>query len=104
MLVLLSTSGNTQNKLVDIGKDMDKLTGTEKVFYNDRLSTEECRLSNDIDEEYELEVHTKQVAAPEVETHKDNKVFHALENETDKELSNDKMSHHFCFENQMIQH
>ena len=60
------------------------------MFYDDQVSTRECRLSEDIDKEYELEVQTKWVAAAEAQTRKDNKVFHALEKERDKELSNDK--------------
>ena len=83
---------------------MDKVTGRVKVFHNEQLSTGECRLSKGIDKEYELEVQTKQVAAAEVQTYKDNKVFHVLESRTDKELSNDEYPHHFCFKNQMMQH
>ena len=39
--------------MLDIGKDMDKLTGHEKLFYHDQKSMRECRLSEDIDEEFE---------------------------------------------------
>ena len=48
--------GNKQNNdLLDIGKDMDKLTGREKMFYQDQLRERECRLSEEIDDEYELD-------------------------------------------------
>ena len=35
------------------------------MFYDDQLSTKECRLSEDIDKEYKLELQIKQVAAAE---------------------------------------
>ena len=52
--------------------------------------TRESRLRKDTDKVYELEVQTKQIAAGEAQTCEDNKVFHVLVKETDKELSNDE--------------
>lgn len=52
--------------------------------------TRESRLRKDTDKVYELEVQTKQIAAAEAQTCEDNKVFHVLVKETDKELSNDE--------------
>ena len=65
--------GKAPNNLLDVGKDMDKLTGREIVFYDDQLSTRECRLSENMKEEYELEVQTKRIAAAEAQTREDNK-------------------------------
>lgn len=79
MLVLVYILGNTRNNLLDIGMYMDKLTVRKKVFYNHHLFTRECRLSEDIDKEYQLKVQTKQVAAAEAQTREDDKVFHILE-------------------------
>ena len=90
MLVLVYTLGKAPNNLLDIGKDMDKLTGREKVFQDDELSTRDCRLSEDIDDENEMEVQTKRIAAAEAQTRKDNEVFYAFESETDEEFSNDE--------------
>lgn len=78
VLVLVYILGNTQNKLLDISMYMDKLTARKKVFYNHHLFTRECRLSEDIDKEYELKVQAKQVAAAEAQTREDDKVFHIL--------------------------
>ena len=90
MLVLVYILGKTPNNLLDIGKDMDKPTGRGKVFYDDQVYTRESRLRKDTDKVYELEVQTKQIAAAEAQTCEDNKVFHVLVKETDKELSNDE--------------
>ena len=65
--------GKAQNNLLDIGKDMDKFTGREIAFYDDELSTREYRLSENMKEEYELEVQTKRIAAAEAQICEDNK-------------------------------
>ena len=43
---------SNNNNLFDIGKEMEKLVGREKEFYIDQLTTRECRISEEIDEEY----------------------------------------------------
>ena len=48
-----SKGEKTNNDLLDIGKDMDNITGREKIFYQDQLRERECRLSEEIDDEYE---------------------------------------------------
>ena len=40
---------------VDIGKGINLLTGNEKAFYEDQRHARECRLSEEIDEEYVFE-------------------------------------------------
>ena len=40
---------------MDIGKNMDQVTGKEKAFYEGQKSKTECRLSEEIDEEFEEE-------------------------------------------------
>ena len=37
---------------LDIGKDMDKVTGNEKIFYEDPNSPKECHVSKETDLEY----------------------------------------------------
>ena len=41
--------------MLDIGKNMDQVTGREKAFYEDQKSKRECRLSEEIDEEFKEE-------------------------------------------------
>ena len=41
------------DSLLDIGRDMQQLTGNEKIFYEDQLSNRECRLSQEVDLEFE---------------------------------------------------
>ena len=50
-----NNSDKTNNHLLDIGKDMDTLKGREEIFYKDQLNERECRLSEEIDTEYEEE-------------------------------------------------
>ena len=41
--------------MLDIGKNMDQITGRKKGFFEDQKSKRECRLSEEIDEEFEKE-------------------------------------------------
>lgn len=41
--------------LLDIGRDMESTTDHEKSFYTDQKSTRKCRLSEEIDEDFESE-------------------------------------------------
>ena len=41
--------------MLQIGKNMQKLTGHEKVFYSDQQTTREYRLSKEIDLEFETQ-------------------------------------------------
>ena len=41
--------------LLEIGKDMENVTSHEKVFKTDQQTTRECRLSEEIDEDFEKE-------------------------------------------------
>ena len=43
------------DSLLEIGKNMDQVTGREKAFYEDQKSKRECQLSEEIDEEFEEE-------------------------------------------------
>ena len=47
------------DKLFDIGKNMDSLTGDEACFYTDQLSTRRGRISEDIDLKYVAEKQTE---------------------------------------------
>jgi hypothetical protein len=54
--VFSSSRNMTNNELLDIGKNMDKLDKCEEVFYKDQLSTRKFRISEEIDEEHENEI------------------------------------------------
>ena len=41
------------DSLLDIGKDMDKVIGNEKIFYEDQNGPRKCCISEEIDLEYE---------------------------------------------------
>ena len=43
------------DNLFDIGKDTTLQTGNEKAFYEDQRYAKECKLSEEIDEDYVLE-------------------------------------------------
>ena len=45
--------GKVGNDLFDIGKNMDNVVGREKAFYMDQLPQRECRLSEEIDIDFE---------------------------------------------------
>ena len=46
---------SNHDTLFNIGRDMDSLSGKEKLFYTDQLTEREGRLSEEIDEEHETE-------------------------------------------------
>ena len=46
----------TNNNLLDTGKDMQKLDKNEKIFYKDQLLKRKFWISEEIDEEHEIEV------------------------------------------------
>ena len=48
-------AGKTYNDLFDIGRNTKDLKGAELKFYNDQCTTRICRLSEEIDIEYEKE-------------------------------------------------
>ena len=54
-LLFLELVGKARNDLLDIGQNMHNLTGREKLFYEDQCSVRECRLSEEIDLEFEEE-------------------------------------------------
>ena len=43
------------NDLLDIGRNIESTTGHEKLFYTDQKTTQNCRLSEEIDEDFESE-------------------------------------------------
>lgn len=53
-----SISGILIESLFDIEKEMNLLTGWEEEFYQDQKTQRECQLSEEIDEELELEQQT----------------------------------------------
>ena len=40
---------------LDLGTNMDQMTGREKIFYEDQQSSRECHLSEEVGEEFEKE-------------------------------------------------
>ena len=49
----------TNNDLFNIGVDMESVTENELTFYEDQMTTRKCRLSEEIDEEYEKQCTEK---------------------------------------------
>ena len=43
------------DSLLDINRNMDQMTGREKIFYEDQQSSRECHLSEEVYEEFEKE-------------------------------------------------
>ena len=41
--------------LLDIGRNMDQMTGRGKMFYEDQHSSRKCCLNEEVDEEFEKE-------------------------------------------------
>ena len=50
---MMTQQHETNNTLLDIGKNMDMVKGREKIFYEDQKLQRECRLSEEINTEYE---------------------------------------------------
>ena len=55
---LTFASGKDNDILLDIGQNMEKLDGQEKMFYEDKKGQRQGRLSEEIDTEYELAKET----------------------------------------------
>ena len=55
---LTFASGKDNGILLDIGQNMEKLDGQEKMFYEDKKGQRQGRLSEEIDTEYELAKET----------------------------------------------
>lgn len=55
MIFYTGSSAGTNNDLFNIGIEVDKLKGAEKLFYDDQTSVRKFRLSEEIDLEYEEE-------------------------------------------------
>ena len=51
----MSFSGILVDSLLNIGKNMNLITGREKDFYEDQKGMRECQLSEEIDDEFEQE-------------------------------------------------
>ena len=49
---IINNTGDTNASLFNIGVDMDKLEGAEKVFYEDQKGDRKFRISEEIDKEY----------------------------------------------------
>ena len=57
---LTFVSGKDNGILLDIGRNMEKLDGWEKLFYEDQKGQRQGRLSKVIDTEYELAKETSE--------------------------------------------
>ena len=78
--------------LLDIGRNMDLLTGNEKQFYEDQRNKREARLSEEIDVEFETEKQQKcdeflqkelQVAAEHAFIHADDDIQYEVEHDSE---------------------
>ena len=52
---------------LDIGRNMDQMTGSEKMFYKDQQSSGECCLSEEVDKEFKKEKQAQFEEEMEVE-------------------------------------
>ena len=57
---LTFASGKDNGILLDIGRNMEKLDGREKLFYEDQKGLRQGCLSEEIDIEYELAKETSE--------------------------------------------
>ena len=57
---LTFVSGKGNGILLDIGHNMEKLDGREKLFYEDQKGQRQGRLSEEIDIDYELAKETSE--------------------------------------------
>jgi len=83
------------NDLLDIGVNMEIVTGREQIFYEDQLRAHECRLSEEIDEEYELEMEARALENTEAEKAKE---LEQAEAEKEIELENSYIFDDSCYE------
>jgi len=83
------------NDLLDIGVNMEIVTGREQIFYEDQLRARECRLSEEIDEEYELEMEARALENTEAEKAKE---LEQAEAEKEIELENSYIFDDSCYE------
>lgn len=52
-------AGTTNGSSLDIGKNMEEVAGSEKIFYQDQLTARKCRISEEIDSEYAAEMEAR---------------------------------------------
>ena len=74
----------TNDSLLDIGKNMEALTGDEKLFYSDQRTERIGWISSDIDLKYEIE--QEEILAMEIENieREEQEYLHAMvDNEYD---------------------
>ena len=67
MRVAISEWRKKKDKLLDIERDMNKVTGRDKVFYLDQQTDRECRLSEKVDDVYEMNQEIARIHAYAVE-------------------------------------
>ena len=57
------------DSLLNIGKDKDKATGNDKIFYEDQKGPRECHISEEIDLEYAEAKELEETAQKDVPEH-----------------------------------
>ena len=77
---------------MDIGKNMDQITGRKKAFYEDQKSKRECRLSEEIDEEFEEEKQELLEKEREKEEQLSQEISFIMEDDVESEVLDDSMN------------
>ena len=78
--------------LLDIGKNIDQVTGRKKAFYEDQNSKRECRLSEEIDVEFEEEKQELLEKEKEKEEQLSQEISFIMEDDVESEVLDDLMN------------
>ena len=71
---------------------MNQVTGSEKAFYEDQNSKKECRLSEEIDEEFEKEKQELLEKEKEKEDQLSQEISFIMEDDVESEVLDDSMN------------
>ena len=77
---------------MDLGKNMGQVTGREKAFYEDQKSKRECRLSEEIDEEFKEEKQELLEKKKEKEEQLSQGISFIMEGDVESEVLDDSMN------------
>ena len=80
------------DSLLDIGKNMDQVTGREKAFYEDQKSKGEFRLSEEIDGEFEAEKQELLEKEKQEQEQLSHEILFIAEDDVESEVLDDSMN------------
>ena len=86
-LQTLSKAGAVIGSLLDVGKNMQQLTGHEKMFYKDQKASRECRLSEEIDIEHTNEMEQIQLDANEARLREEAETSYTMGTDSKKQFN-----------------